>query len=119
MKLSSPGDETFIIIDIEEEHIMVKHKMLTPAEQIVVARELISKAGFAIINKSSRGSYYFSRVGQPVRKLRLATHVNYDCTNVVYDLVFEHNTIVNDVDYQVKKAIAQYDIKSKRAQIVY
>jgi len=88
-------------------------KILTPQKALDQTRALLNQKGFQLLSRSDESFYY--RKFPYIKKVRLSLHRRkfkpYE-VDLCYDIVYDDNTIINDVVYRVNEALLH--IKGKK-----
>ena len=83
-------------------------KILTPAEAVRSSDNFMIRHGF-YKTTNGKDSRYFARRGSPFR-IRISDHFDpHQNTDVLSDVVFNYDTIINDVEVRCGQAVKQFD----------
>ena len=85
---------------------MNKITILKPADAVKLANQLVVEAGFIKLH-SNKNSHYYRYLKNLVKKIRVSDHPgnSQDKSDIHYNLVFDYNTIKQDVFVKVEKMI--------------
>lgn len=84
-------------------------KVISPGTALVKARTMLYEMGFHRVGSGS-GSTYFGKIGTH-HKIRVSNHASPKRRHdYVYSIEFLGPTIVNDVEFQVKKAVEAFEV---------
>ena len=83
-------------------------KILTPALAVKLANQLVCEAGFIKVSHSENNSHYYRYSKNIKKKIRISNHAGESYKKYVdYDLVFDYNTIKEDVVVKIEKMMRE------------
>ena len=83
-------------------------KLLKPAEAVQRSDHFMASHGF-YKTTNGKDSRYFARRGSPFR-IRISDHTDpHQNTDVLADVIFDYDTIINDVEVRCGQAVKQFE----------